>query len=54
MSLLYKIYYVIGKVGVFLKRHDSVTYLQVKVFGSFETGLYLPSSDVDVSITIFI
>lgn len=25
---------------------------QVRVFGSFATGLYLPSSDVDVSVPL--
>ena len=27
--------------------------MQVKVFGSFATGLYLPTSDVDVSSFIY-
>lgn len=27
---------------------------QVRVFGSFATGLYLPSSDVDVSVPLTI
>lgn len=28
--------------------------LQVKVFGSFATGLYLPTSDVDVSSLAYV
>lgn len=28
--------------------------LQAEVFGSFKTGLYLPSSDIDVSLKLFI
>ena len=34
---------------------DLSTYMapQVKVFGSFATGLYLPTSDVDVSFLVY-
>lgn len=33
------------------KLHDNFAW-QVKVFGSFRTGLYLPTSDIDVSILL--
>lgn len=28
--------------------------MQAEIFGSFETGLYLPSSDIDVSLLVVV
>lgn len=35
-------------------RHVMIIALQAEVFGSFKTGLYLPTSDIDVSALLLV